>query len=166
MSGPQTTITSEAHIYDPASGTFKLISPMTARRVGNTATLLADGKILIAGQPKNFGSTAELFDPVTETFMVTGGPTLYGVASATRLLNDDVLVTGGQPSGGSTNYSPGAELYDHATGSFSVVGPLRASHSAYTATLLLNGKVLLVGGLTESQTTAAKEVLSSAELYE
>jgi hypothetical protein len=99
--------------------------------------------------------------------MVTSGMTNSGgVGSATRLLNGDVLVTGGQPVGGSTGWQV-AELYDPTAGSFTNVGPLRVpERTQHTATRLPSGKVLLVGGLTESQTTAAKEVLSSAELYE
>jgi hypothetical protein len=156
------TITSEAHIYDPASGTFKLISPMTAPRYYNRATLVNDGRVLITGAPRYDGTTAEIFDPGTESFGVTGGvngmQSLRIADTATRLPNGKVLVTGGTVSGGA------AELYDPVTGSFSVVGRLRApNRSAYTATLLLNGNVLLVGGYNG---TPSSGFVPTAEFYE
>src|SRR5207253_1971836 len=70
--------------------------------------------------------------------------------------NGKVLVVSGDQNGNS------AELYDAATGTWSLTGSLNLSRHAYTATLLTNGKVLVAGGADDTQSN----VFSSAELYD
>lgn len=64
----------DAEIYDPTTRTFANIAPniQTTRRDDHTATLLREGKVLIAGGDSSFPSTADLFDPVTETYEAVG----------------------------------------------------------------------------------------------
>jgi hypothetical protein len=69
-----------------------------------------------------------------------------------------VLVAGGAVSNGNTTNS--AELYDPAAGGNKSTGAMTVTRRDHTATLLLNGKVLVVGGLNGSQ------VVTSAELYD
>ncbi len=78
---------------------------MTVGRAVHTATLLGNGKVLIAGGTSCLGgncpgnsvlATAELYDPITKTFSATGKmttPRAYHVASA--LNNGKVLIAGG-----------------------------------------------------------------------
>ncbi len=107
---------------------------MASTRQGHTATLLANGKVLVFGN----GTTAELYDPATGLWSTTGSLTYSrGGPTATLLPNGKVLVTGG----GSF-----AELYDPATGRWSTTGSLANGRSSHTATLLANGKVLVAGG--------------------
>lgn len=54
-----------AEICDPITGRF---TAMTTSRIGHTATLLSDGKVLLTG-----GVPTEIYDPVTGTFTITGG---------------------------------------------------------------------------------------------
>ena len=79
--------------------------------------------------------------------------------TATLLPNGQVLVAGG--SNGSLGTSlASAELYDPATGAWTVTGSLDTARALHTATLLRNGQVLVVGGSFDCSTGA------SAELYD
>jgi galactose oxidase-like protein len=82
--------------------------------------------------------------------------------TATALLDGSVLVVGGSPSasGAAAPYSS-AELYDPATGTFSLTGPMAQGRAGHTATRLPDGKVLVVGGWDVTPGGA-----STAELYD
>jgi len=116
---------------------------------GTNSTLLADGRVLIAGgQGSDFKtqSSAELYDPRTGTFMATGNMiTPRGRHSATLLPDGRVLIAGGvraNANPGASAYPTDAELYDPGTGTFSAAGEMSTPRGQPTATLLNNGKVL------------------------
>ena len=92
----------EAERYDPSSGTFTRVAPMTRRRVFHTATPLRDGTVLIAGGDSESGfsliteATAEIFYSVTGTFAVVGSMQKGREGHTATLLKDGrVLLTGG-----------------------------------------------------------------------
>jgi hypothetical protein len=133
---------------------------LSARRYYHTATLLPNGKVLIAGGASNIGivGSAELYDSVTGVWTPTGNLTEGRYAhTATLLPNGKVLVAGGAGDGDTQS---SAELYDPATGAWAPTGSLTTSRILHTATLLGNGKVLVAGGGNSSGT------LNSAELYD
>jgi hypothetical protein len=113
----------------------------------HTATLLPNGKVLIAGGfAQSIWASAELYDPVSGTFTPTGAMTTpRWDHTATLLPSGKVLIAGGRvdPSGAP---QASAELYDPASGTFSATGPMTAARIRQTATLLNNGKVLIAGG--------------------
>jgi large repetitive protein len=67
----------QAEVYDPPTGTFRLVGIMVTYRDRHTATLLADGRVLLTGgidwaHQRFLLTTAEIYDPVTETFHAVG----------------------------------------------------------------------------------------------
>jgi Galactose oxidase, central domain len=140
---------------NPNAHGFHATGDMGTQRAGHTATLLQNGKVLIAGgyNDTEILATAELFDPTTGTFTPTGLMTTPRFShTATLLQNGKVLIAGGSPSlgdlsgGDDTDDLSTAELYDPTTGTFTATGSMSNQRSQHAATLLANGKVLLVGG--------------------
>jgi Galactose oxidase, central domain/Kelch motif len=138
---------------------FKATGSMVTGHQLHTATLLASGKVLVAGGQDTSGAptaTAELYDPTTGTFTRTTGDMTTPRAShtATLLANGKVLLTGG---GTDT-----AELFDPASGTFTATtGTMSAMRTAHTSTLLTGGKVLVAGGFDSTSTPIA-----TAELFD
>jgi hypothetical protein len=67
--------------------------------------------------------------------------------TATLLTNGQVLVAGGYPNTGNANDTASAELYDPHSGSFSATGSMADKRNHHSATLLLDGRVLVAGGV-------------------
>ena len=162
FSSPVTSVAS-AEIFDPATDLFSATpNDMTSARLGHTATVLSNGKILIAGGSSTVGegpalSTAEIFDPATGTFVNTGSMGMARTFHTAIQLNDGtVLVAGGDPNDilnvGGTSYGwvpaplASAELFDPASGTFTETGGLVQARENHTTTLLNDGTVLVTGG--------------------
>ena len=154
-----------AELFDPTSGTFRPTGSMTLTRENHTATLLKDGRVLIAGGNDvgdHATATAELYDRTTGMFSATGSMgTARGYHTATLLTDGRVLIAGGSPS----NNAPGAiiftaELYDPTTGTFSPTGRLAVAHVFHSATLLADGRVMIAGGDGDAG------ALATVELYD
>jgi hypothetical protein len=132
------------------SGT--LDGPMTRARSGHTATLLADGRVLItgglSGWPGDDPRTAELYAPSSGTFSATARmlSDRHG-HTATRLADGRILIVGGQDDSG--NLLASAEIYDPDTGTFSATGSPAGRRSGHAAALLPDGRVAIIGGFTD-----------------
>jgi hypothetical protein len=167
--GPSSRLTSIA-TYDPSSGSFSNVADMDAPY--GTATLLDDGRVLLAGGG-NFVSTgsgvdvlttAQLYDPTTGS-LSDSGPTLQGVISpaTVRLADGRVLLAGGKIYNQGGAPTAAAEIYDPSSGTFSFAGLMTTPRYNHTATLLQDGSVLIAGG---SASAVTGNPLASAELYD
>src|SRR5579859_5523741 len=159
-------------------GTFVSTGSLNVSRAYGTATLLSDGKVLVAGgySGENGPSlqSAEIYDPATGAFTMTGNMTSARVGhTATLLGNGKVLIAGGNadnqagfpnPGGGGV-WNPGtvAELYDPSTGTFTATGVMVNARILGTATLLSDGKVLLASG---QGCSGSRCPAPTAELYD
>ncbi|WP_169796807.1 Kelch repeat-containing protein [Chondromyces crocatus] len=111
-------------------------APMHKARAEHTATLLNDGRVLVAGGESGMRSV-ELYNPLFNSWSVGADMNFaHGAQTATLLSNGRVLVAGG----GS------AEVYDPATNTWAMTGAMVKSRSCHGATLLTNGRVFVAGG--------------------
>ena len=154
---------------------FNAFEAMQSPRFGHTATLLANGQVLIAGGQDSIYTTAtpdiesqttthtlataEVHDPAAGTSTATGPLTTARYNhTATMLPSGKVLLVGGA---GDSSILGSAELYDPATQSFTAVGSLNVARMLHTATLLPGGQVLIAGGRGSSG-----DPVPGAELYD
>lgn len=150
-----------AEIYDPVAGTWSPAAPPLVPRHYASMNLLPDGRLLLAGGFTAAGVTnhAELYDPVANTWTATGAlnhprDSMMGYLSAhsTVLPSRKVLLAGG--SDGARNPQPVAEVYDPATGTWSIADAINPARENGTASLLPSGEVLITGGHSSNPSTA------------
>jgi Bacterial Ig-like domain (group 2)/Galactose oxidase, central domain len=159
-----------------SSGGFTPTGGLQKARTFHTATLLANGKVLVAGGTNSPSDTdcidaivsTELYDPAAGSFAPTGALTAARyLHTATSLPNGKVLVAGGFGEASNCPFADvqaqnTAELYDPVAGSFNRTGDMTAIRGGHTATLLMNGKVLVAGG----DQPGGGRGLTDAELYD
>ena len=150
--------------------TWTAAPQMPIERVsGHTATLLPGGKLLVVGGVTSAGTgivEADLFDPVAAAWTpVAPTNVMRSSHTATLLADGRVLVVGGSTV--STSAAKGyvnntsAEIYDPVGNTWTLTAPMSAARSHHTATLLPDGKVLVVGG-----ENALYLVEPTAEIYD
>jgi Calx-beta domain/FG-GAP-like repeat/Galactose oxidase, central domain/IPT/TIG domain/Kelch motif len=150
---PEGVSQTAASVYDPSMNTWSAVDPLGHQRTKHTATLLPDGRVLIAGgidpQVGGFGSR----------HLVPGSPVadveVYDLSAPPAVVPLDVVLDDSLPGGspaklmgdGKVLLPLAAQLWDPATGTRTATGaPLGPHFDGSTATLLVNGQVLLAGG--------------------
>lgn len=169
LAAPDTAV-----LYHPRSGNWsEAPAPAVARDQDHSATLLSDGRVLVAGG-EHFGAKAdmaEVYDPEAADgrgAWSPAGPCLCTpFHKPTTLLDGSVLVVNEDRAG--TGTTP-VELYDPSKNSWAPAQPLPDSRTGFTATLLKHsgahcGKLLIAGGTGSVRKSDERPPLSSAWLY-
>ena len=163
-------IRKDAVLYNPATNTFSPPLTMSTSRVFATATLLANGKVLIAGgldgpaNPSPVTQTTDIFDPTTGTF--TPGPSMSVArehAAAVALSNGTVLIAGGDSGAGYALST--SDVYTPATGGIGGMSPgptMNHSRTELMATTLYTGDALFAGGERDGTLDGTAEIYSLA----
>lgn len=149
-----------AEVFDPVGRRFVAAPTMSIPRASHTATLLPDGRVLVAGGCSTGGATAsaELYEPATGRWRRVGDMTVARCSHIAVPLDDGrVFIMGG--GAGRLGDLATAEVFDPRTLTFRAVGSMRENH--YLATRLADGRVLLTGGQGRPG-----EILRSAELFD
>ncbi|MCR4294754.1 MAG: hypothetical protein NUW21_04420, partial [Elusimicrobia bacterium] len=173
------TATNDLLIYNPATSAWTGPTPnLTVARYNHTATLLNDGKVLICGGQDSGGNaltglnSCEIYTPTScaEGTIAPGPNLLQARYNHTALLLKDgkVWFAGGRnpaiaPTGG---YLVTTERYDPGSNSFQSASPMIEARANHTATLMGDGKALVVGGYNQRDVLANKGITESAELYD
>ena len=154
--GATNPVSGSADRYVSVDEKWHAVGQMIHVRAGHTATLLRDGRVLIAGglsccqvpnpSPEFYASTAEIYDPATDAFTPAGSMSSARGNHAAALLPDGrVLISGGD---GNDPAAPplGTEIFDPASGQFSSAGDLQAARDSHSALTLTDGRILVIGG--------------------
>ncbi|MEA2371887.1 MAG: hypothetical protein QOH12_2281 [Solirubrobacteraceae bacterium] len=153
-----------AEIYEPTRGNWVTAAPLVSPRFGHTATLLGNGRVLVAGGANltaQYLDAAEVYDPPTNTWAIVAPmtqPRAFG--TATRLADGRVLVAGGRNTSKAVALAS-TELFDPQTATWTPAASMRTARYHFAATLLHDGRVLVDGGQ-----GAADQELTSAEVYD
>ncbi len=167
-----------AELFDPATGRWAATASLGDAREEHTATRLADGRVLVIGGWRGGWfrgggglDTAERYDPATGRWEGAGRMGVRRMDHTATLLPDGrVLVTGGKPGIDAGDYATaGAEIYDSSTDRWVPAAPMAHARQGHTATLLPDGRVLVVGGSgagLDTDTHTAEAYRPSADRWE
>ncbi|MCH8310444.1 MAG: hypothetical protein IIB17_08120 [Chloroflexi bacterium] len=115
----ETLAPTTAEVYDPATGEWESAGRMFNRSYDHTATLLADGRVLVTGGQADFETlrSVEIYDPVANDWSVAEALTDARSDHTATLLEDGrvIVIGGGGDFGGALNSS---EIYDPMTDSW------------------------------------------------
>ena len=158
-------VTAAAELYNPSTGVWSSTGALRAARMAMTATMLMNGKALIAGGETSASDSlgsSELYTEATGTFSLTGRLiTPRAGHTATLLKSGMVLVAGGEDVNEISTLK--AELYNPATGKYTATGNMPSNRQEQAAVLLPSGSVLVVGG--NNVTVNATTPLASCATY-
>jgi hypothetical protein len=160
--------------WDPASNTWRVCPDMTIGRFGHTATALADGRVLVAGGASSVAGhaggvgylfqrdtlfygpeacgfskldTVEIWNPTSRSWSATGKlARARAFHTAVALRDGRVVVVGGVEQDQEPPWRTTMEIWDPGLGRWRQGPELPGDRYAHTATLLPDGRILLVGG--------------------
>lgn len=144
-----------AELFDPVTETFRATknAPANHRQL-HTATWIADAGVAVLADGGN--PVVEVYDPASERFFTGGGSSFFNrtLAAAAAFGGDKILYSGGlEQRGDQTLILSSMDLFIRSAGDqgrmFRVGAVLSEPRAAHTATTLLDGGVLIAGGLAE-----------------
>ncbi|GAB4032982.1 MAG: hypothetical protein Fur0012_12120 [Elusimicrobiota bacterium] len=146
-------VLSSAEIYYPDTKRFVPTSQMNTGRTLHTATLLADGNVLVVGGAinggyANYGEVYISSAAKWETTQISAGANSRQEHTATFMKNNTVLIAGGINGSGVLNTS---YIYTPSSRLFTAANPMSTPRKGHTANLLKDGRVLVVAGSDGSQ---------------
>lgn len=157
--------TADAQQYDLATGQFRSVAPLAEARAGIAATLLADGRVLLAGGCSATGCTArsELYDPSTRTMTpVAAMTTARGRATVTTLADGRVLLVGGCTTITCASVLASAEVFDPRSERWATAAAMGHARAGHWAAALDDGRVIVGGGCSEQ---ACSTILDDSEVF-
>ncbi len=151
VAGPITTNCTVSVTFMPVVVTgFGSGASSAQARARHTATLLNDGRVLIAGGVVNFSTylaSAENYDRISNTWSAAGSMQIVrSDHSATLLPDGRVLVIGGSNGGGSPTPLTSVEIYNPAGNNWTAAASLPSARTRHSAVLMPDGSVLVSGG--------------------
>ena len=150
-------------LYNPTTEEFESFSPFRfqgqfrpSRRIGSTATLLSDNRVLVVGTIlsgagiRGLRGYAEIFDFGLEDIQFYLFDLRFG-HTVTLLRDGRVLIAGGSTTvenrvSGTFSPTRTAELFLPDDGSFSPTGNMVSPRFDHSSILLADGSVLMIGG--------------------
>ncbi len=161
-------VETSTEFYDAQADRWSLGPPLQVGREQHSATLLADGQVLVVGGkgsgPNKVG-TAERFDPRLGIWVNAGALfTPRAAHTATRLSDGRVLIVGGV--GPSDRAITAVERYNPQNDTWQIIAPLRQARVDHAAVLLPDGEVLIIGGSGTLGNTPTSATFAGTERYD
>lgn len=160
-------------IYDPPSATWTTAAPMKTARSFAGATLLSDGRVLVAGGEPLGGTptpiaAAEVFDPKSGTWSPAGTLLLARTRAAVVTIGDRALIAGGNALDkmGALPETSSAEVFDPKSSTWTAAAPMRVARTGFSAAGLPSGRALVAGSTVATATPPAIETHTLVELYD
>jgi len=163
-----------AELYTAATSQWSDAGNLSTLRVLHTATLLPDGRVLVTGGSRAPTTAAEIYNAASGEWRATGPMKEQRQAHTATLLRDGrVLVVGGFPNAigpypapGSPVLFPSTEVYSSTTNTWAIGPSMFTPRWAHTATLLPDGRVIVIGGYSTGGYSSYAQVQSSVEIFD
>ncbi|HEX5504059.1 MAG TPA: kelch repeat-containing protein [Thermomicrobiales bacterium] len=171
LGNPDLPADSGVATYDPATDRWSPRATWPFARGYEAPVALSDGRVLFTGGTlyadgvDHALAVAQVYDPATATWAPVAPLRLARAGHTATVLRDGtVLVVGGATAPGTLHHAVtgSVERYDPRADRWTPAAPLRTPRAWHTATLLQDGRVLVVGGEAAGGDTASAEIYDPA----